>query len=44
MLRAVLHGLTMLTIVAVAALCVLVQVDHVDAALDVISSRGAGGE
>ena len=42
-MKAVLHGLATLTVVAATAVCVLVQLDHVDAALDVISSRPAGG-
>jgi hypothetical protein len=43
-MKAVLHGLGMLTVVVVTAVCVLVQVDHVDRALDVISSRVAVAE
>jgi hypothetical protein len=40
-MKAVAHGVAMLALVAATALCVLVQVDHVDDALDVISSRAA---
>jgi hypothetical protein len=43
-MKAVLHGLATLALVVVTAVCVLVQVDHLDAALDVISSRAVAAK
>ena len=40
-MKAAAHGVAMLVLVAATALCVLVQVDQVDSALDVISSHAA---
>jgi hypothetical protein len=40
-MKAVLHGLAMLMLVGVTAVCLLVQVDHVGTALDTISARAA---
>ncbi|WP_269319772.1 hypothetical protein [Nocardioides sp. URHA0020] len=38
-MRGLVHALGTVLIVATAALCVLVQVDHVDTALTLISAR-----
>ena len=38
-MKAVMHGLAMVALVAVTAVCLLVQVDHVDTALDTIGAR-----
>jgi hypothetical protein len=43
-MKAVLHGLALLTVVTLAALCAFVQVDHVSDALEVFSSRAASAE
>ena len=40
-MKAVMHGLAMVMLVGVTAVCLLVQVDHVDTALETIGARAS---